>query len=153
MGGESLLEIFKGVQAVAPLGQGFADRSAATYNAGIFRKQAGQARQAAAYDESAQRRAGAQVIAQQTANALADGGAGGSSIDVIRQNDINLRLDALMTRARGEAEAEAFRSRAKMAEHEGDRALYSGLQGTGAQLLQNEFERRARSRSYLTVND
>lgn len=146
MGGDTLLNIFKGVQAVAPVGQGFADRSAADYNAGIFNTQAKQALNAAAYDEAAQRRAGTAEIAQETANAVAQGGAGSSQIDVIRQNDVNLRLDALMTRYRGQAEAEAYRSRAKMAQLEGDRALYAGIQGTGAQLLENEFDRRARAR-------
>lgn len=150
MGGETLLDIFKGAQAVAPLGQGFADRSASRYNANIFRTQAGQAIEAAAANEAMQRREGTQAIASQVAATAAEGQTGSSAMDVIRQNDVNLRRDALMIRAKGQAEAEAFRSRAKMAELEGDRALYSGLQGMGSELLKSSFERRRRS--YVTID-
>jgi hypothetical protein len=147
MGGETLLDIFKSVQSLAPIGQGFADRSASRYNAGVLRKQAGQSREAAAYDESAMRRNRTQIIAEQTASAIGDGGAGSSAMDVIRQNDVNLRLDELARRWRGEVEATGLRSQAAMVELEGDRALYSGLQGAGANLLKTSFERRAEERA------
>lgn len=143
-GTETLLEIAKGVGVVAPIGQGFADRSAARYNAGLSRLQGRAALSTAAAEEALQRRQGRSVIAQQIANQAANGvGADSSQADVIRQNEVNLIADALAIRHRGSIEAASYESRAAMSEREGDQAFYRGLQGAGANLLMTEFERRA----------
>lgn len=142
MSTEAIQLIAQATQVVAPIGQGFADRASAGYNADIYRKQAGQAVDAAAYQESLARREGRSVIAQQEANALAEGGAGSSQIDVIRQNEVNLIANALAIRHRGATEAAGYESRAAMAEYEGDQALYGGVQAAGSQLLMTAAKRR-----------
>jgi len=145
-GTETLLDLAKFAGVVAPVGQGLADRSAARYNADVYRTQARQTLEAAATDEALARREGRQVTAKQAASAYAEGQGDSSAMDVIRQNEVNLIADALAIRRRGQVQAEGFSSRAAMAEYEGDQALYAGLQGTGAELLTTVAERRARER-------
>lgn len=147
MAEENLLQIAQGLKAVAPVGQGFADRSALRYNAGAYREQARQTTEAAGADEAAYRRNARAEIAKQVASASAEGQSDSSAADVIRQNEVNLIRDALMIRSRGERQAAGLNSRAAMAEYEGEQALYSGIQGTGAQLLTTAAEKRARERS------
>ena len=50
MAEENLLQIAQGLKAVAPVGQGFSDRSALRYNAGSYREQARQTTEAAGAD-------------------------------------------------------------------------------------------------------
>lgn len=144
MSTEALQQIAQVAQVAAPIGQGFSDRASGEYNAGIYRTQGRQALEASAYAEAASRRDGRSAIAQQAANAIADGGAGSSAFDVIRQNEVNLIANALAIRHRGQTEAAGFESRAAMAEYEGEQALYSGIQSAGSKLMQTAAQRRAR---------
>lgn len=153
MGGDTLQALFQSAADIAPIGQGFADRAAADYNANIFNTQARQAIGAANYDEATQRRQAAQVIAQQEVNAAANGASDSSQIDVIRQNDVNLRADVLKRRFAGEVEAAGYRSKAAMATFEGDQALYAGLAGAGANLLKTQFEQRKDARAKADAED
>jgi hypothetical protein len=145
-GSTDLIEILKYSVSASQVGQGFADRSAAGANADIYRTQARQALDAAAYDEAAARREGRQVIARQAAAAIAEGQGDSSAIDVIRQNEVNLIADALAVRRRGQVAAAGFTSRANAAEYEGDQALYRGIAGAGASLMTTAAEKDALER-------
>ena len=147
MAEENLLQIAQGFKVAAPIGQGFADRSAGRYNADAYRAEAQQTYQAAAADETAARREGRAAIARQVASASAEGQSDSSAADVIRQNEVNLIRDALMIRSRGARQGAGLMSRADMAQYEGDQALYAGIQGSGAQLLTTAGERRAKELS------
>lgn len=145
-GDGTLAQLMQLTGALAPVGQGFADRAAGEANAGIYRTQARQALDAAAYDEARARREGRSIIAQQAANVLAEGGGDGSQMDVIRQNEVNLIADALAIRRRGQVEAAGLKSRADMAEYEGEQALYGGIASAGSKLLMTGAERAQRER-------
>lgn len=148
---EEALQAISQVSAVAaPVGQGFSDRAAANQNAATLRTQAGQALASAAYDETRVRNNNTQIIARQTADAIANGSfEGGSGADVIRQNEVNTIADALAIRARGQIEAAGYESKAAAVKREGARAPYAGLAGAGSQLLSTAA---ARKRAALTVN-
>ncbi len=144
-GTETLLDAFKGMTALAPAGQGFADRSAARANADIYRQQAREIAASTAQDETNARREGRAVIASQAARVIAEGGGDSSQMDVVRQNEVNLIADALAIRRRGQVAAAGFESRARASEYEGDQALYGGIASAGSGLLMTAAERRART--------
>ena len=143
-GTETLLDAFKGAAALAPAGQGFADRSASYTNAGIYRQQGREAVASAAQDEAIARREGRAAIASQAARVIAEGGGDSSQMDVIRQNEVNMIADALAIRRRGQVAAAGFESRARASEYEGDQALYGGVASAGTNLLMTAAERRSR---------
>lgn len=145
-GDGTLLNLVQMAANLAPAGQGFVDRAAGDANARTYRTQSRQVLDAAAYDEARARREGRSIIAQQTANVLAEGGGDGSQMDVIRQNEVNLIADALAIRRRGQVEAAGLKSRADMSEYEGEQALYGGIASAGAKLLMTGAERAQRER-------
>lgn len=144
MSEEAIQQIAQATKVAAPIGQGFAERTAGRYNADIYRTQARQALMSTAYDEARARREGRSIIASQAAKVIEGGGADSSAMDVVRQNEVNLIADALAIRARGANAAAGFESRARASEYEGDQALYGGLTSAGAQLLRMPYERRRR---------
>lgn len=147
MAGKETIELLaQAVGIAAPIGQGFADRAAGEANAKILRTQGRYVTQAAADEETRARRDARQVISQQAANVLAEGGGDSSAMDVVRQNEVNLIADALAIRRRGEVQAAGFKQRADMAEYEGGLALADGFGAAGAKLLMTAAERKARER-------
>lgn len=152
MAEESFLQIAQALKAGAPVGQGFADRGAARYNAGAYREQARQTVEAAGADEASHRREARAAIARQVASVSAEGQGDSSAMEKVRENEVNLIRDALLIRGRGERQAAGLSSRAAMAEYEGEQALYSGIQGTGAQLLTTAAEKRARERGLAAAS-
>lgn len=145
MSTEAIQAIAQASAVAAPIGQGFVDRSTADANAGILRQQGQQAAETAAYNETLSRRDSRSVIAQQFANALAEGGADSSAIDVIRQNEVNLIADALAIRAKGKMDVAGFESKANAVQAEGKQAFASGLLSGGAELLRKPYERRLKA--------
>lgn len=145
-GSTDLIDIMKYSTSAAQVGQGFADRAAAGANADLYRMQARQVLQGAAYDETAARREARQIVARQAAAAIAEGQGDSSAMDVVRQNEVNLIMDALAIRRRGEVAAAGYTSRAAASEYEGDQALYRGLSGAGASLLTTAAEKDALAR-------
>lgn len=143
MSTEALQQIAQVAQVAGPIGQGIAERSAGQTNAELYRRQGGQALAASAYQEALARREGRSLVAQQEANAIADGSAGSSQIDVIRQNEVNMIANALAIRHRGATEAAGFESRAQMAEYEGEKAMFEGIQSASSKLMMTLAERRA----------
>lgn len=149
-GTETLIDIMQAVQVAAPIGQGIVDSQTGQANADILRTQSRYALQAAADQETIARKEGRQVIAQQAANVLAEGGGDSSAMDVVRQNEVAMIANALAIRRRGQVEAAGYESRARLAEYEGDQSLYGGLTSAGAKLLTTAAERRALQRRAAT---
>lgn len=146
MSTEVLQQIAQASGIAATAGQGFVDREAGQAQADIYRTQGRQAAASAGYDEARARREARQIIAQQVAQASADGSISGSSGDVIRQNEVNLIADALAIRQRGQVQATGFESRARAAEYEADLAPYGSIASAGARLLETQYQRRLRQR-------
>jgi hypothetical protein len=96
--------------------------------------------------------AGRSEIAQQVANASADGATDSSQMDVIRQNEVNLIADALAIRRRGQVEAAGYESRARVAKYEGDQSLYGGISGAGSKLLMTAADRAAEQKRLETLS-
>lgn len=142
-GTETLIQIMQAAQGVATVGQGVVDYQAGQANAETLRTQGRYALQAAAEEETLARREGRQVIAQQAANVLAEGGGEGSQMDVVRQNEVATIANALAIRRRGQVQALGYESRARGAEYEGTQALFSGISAAGSKLLMTAAERRA----------
>lgn len=149
-GTETLLQIMQAAQVAAPIGQGVVDYQTGQANADILRTQGRYAVQGAAEEETLARREGRQVIAQQAANVLAEGGGDSSQMDVVRQNEVAMIANALAIRRRGAVQAAGYESKARMSEYEGEQSFYSGVTASGSKLLTTAAERRALERRAAT---